>query len=345
MQVYDIAANPALPTLLAQVADPLAASGVALDDGRAFVTEGIGGLWIVDVSRAQPQVLGHRELPGYAAGGCRRRRPRLRRRGNRRGARGGHLGPPAPDLVTTVDTPGMAMDVAVEGDVAVVAEGSRGVRVFDLGEPLRPRDVAFVAVRGDVWDATLADGLAFVTANAGGLRVIDVADPAQPRTAGRLVQPYPYRSVALGAPGYAYLAGTGPGMSVVRYTVGVSPTGTSEPAGADGDGDAALRRHADIHGLGHTGGQRDRGPVGTTDTAAADRDPDGRPGDAAHLSPAVAVPMTRPGGIRSAPACSPRTRRQAGSAGVLGAPFDAAFRGRIRRRCGAGRPVPTGVLT
>ncbi len=87
-------------------------------------------------------------------------------------------GPPTSSLPGA----GTARSVAVVGEVAYVAAGPGGLRLFDLSEPTLPERASldgFVVEIGDAVDDDVIGFLAFV-ATTDGLAVIDVTDPLAP---------------------------------------------------------------------------------------------------------------------------------------------------------------------
>ena len=61
--------------------------------------------------------------------------------------------------------------------VAVMSSPSRseGLRVVDLRDAGRPRELARIALPGEAWDVVVVDGFAFVAAGSAGLVVVDLA--------------------------------------------------------------------------------------------------------------------------------------------------------------------------
>jgi hypothetical protein len=56
--------------------------------------------------------------------------------------------PSSPREVGAYDTPGSAVDVAVSGSYAYVADGGAGLRVIDVSNPSSPREVGFYDTPG-----------------------------------------------------------------------------------------------------------------------------------------------------------------------------------------------------
>jgi len=89
--------------------------------------------------------------------------------------------PAAPTVVGYVDTPGWAQDVAVMGQLALVADGLAGLQVIDVSDPRQPRRLGELATGGNAVAVAVADSRVLVAAQQGGLVLVDVTDPGQPR--------------------------------------------------------------------------------------------------------------------------------------------------------------------
>ncbi|HRA21898.1 MAG TPA: hypothetical protein PLZ56_15740, partial [Anaerolineae bacterium] len=72
-------------------------------------------------------------------------------------------------------------DIALSGDLAVVAAGNAGLWLLDLADPRRPRAVGSLATPGVARGVAVDGDLAYVAAGDAGLLVVDIARPAQPR--------------------------------------------------------------------------------------------------------------------------------------------------------------------
>ncbi len=127
------------------------AKGIAVRDGWAYVADDEMGLCVLDV----------REL---VLGSVR--------------------------VVAWCDSPGNAMEVALEGDHAFVADGSRGLAVFGIDGGETPRLVASLNLSGFNRAIAVRDGLAVLAAAAGGVHFVDVSRPEQPRFLGTIITSY-----------------------------------------------------------------------------------------------------------------------------------------------------------
>ncbi len=86
-----------------------------------------------------------------------------------------------PETLGNCDTPGDSLAVAVDGNLAFVADWGTGVRIIDVTEPTAPTEIAWFDTPGEAADvAPTADRLA-VADRHGGLMLVDVSSPAMPQ--------------------------------------------------------------------------------------------------------------------------------------------------------------------
>ena len=83
--------------------------------------------------------------------------------------------------LATLDTPGYAQSVAVEGRRAYVADGDAGLLIVDVSHPESPTPLGRLALPGFAWDVAVEGSHAFVAGGSSGVHVIDVGDPRNPR--------------------------------------------------------------------------------------------------------------------------------------------------------------------
>ncbi len=74
-----------------------------------------------------------------------------------------------------LDTPDLAIGVAVSGGLAYVADRSSGLRVIDVSAPANPVELGFLDTPGFANGVAVSGGVAYVAAHFSGLRVIDVS--------------------------------------------------------------------------------------------------------------------------------------------------------------------------
>ena len=90
----------------------------------------------------------------------------------------------------SVDTPGHALDVAVEGDHAYAADGTMGLQIFDITIPDSPVFTGGIDLPAYSRAIVVRDGLAFIAAATGGVHIVDVNDPFDPVYAGNVPTGY-----------------------------------------------------------------------------------------------------------------------------------------------------------
>jgi hypothetical protein len=104
--------------------------------------------------------------------------------------------PDSPALVGSLETPGYAWDVWVNGRFAYVADFNEGLTVVDVSSPSDPRYVTTVTWARHYQSAEIVRGegtIAYVAAADHGLIIIDVSDPLHPIVAAK------YRPARIGA--------------------------------------------------------------------------------------------------------------------------------------------------
>ena len=135
--------------------------------------------------------------------------------------------PGEPEMLGSLDTPGLAHDVRIVDDMALIADGPAGLYVLDVTDPRDPRfaahvdtpdealgvatyegyvyvadgesglrvidieaeaEVGFADTPGMAWDVMIHEGYAYVSDRPGGLRIFDLSNPRSPREVNALLQ-------------------------------------------------------------------------------------------------------------------------------------------------------------
>ncbi|MCB0159270.1 MAG: hypothetical protein KDD83_14130, partial [Caldilineaceae bacterium] len=157
--------------------------GVFVADGRVYMTVALSdyldsALIMLDVADASsPEKLASVVIPDIAW--------RLQVRNNLVYVAGDGSGlhiyavtsAPGLELRATVDTLGEVYDVALAGEAAFLADGTRGITVYDVGDPQAPAYVNRLAMPSTVTAVQILTDQAFVTDADSGLHVVDVGDP------------------------------------------------------------------------------------------------------------------------------------------------------------------------
>jgi hypothetical protein len=95
----------------------------------------------------------------------------------------------APTALGSVEIPGYANNVDVNGSFAYVAAGSHGLIVVDASNPASPTIVGAVDTPGNADDVRVVGNLAYVADGPSGLEIVDVTNPTQPRIVGSVDTP------------------------------------------------------------------------------------------------------------------------------------------------------------
>jgi hypothetical protein len=118
-----------------------------------------------------------------------------------------------PTRLSTLDTPGEAIDVAVGGSLAVIADDP-DIAVADVSDPQSPSLLAVLPDLSGARAVALADTVAYVAAGMFGLLAVDVSDPSSPVILASVRTPYYTSDVALSGH-YAYVTDRAYGLFVV----------------------------------------------------------------------------------------------------------------------------------
>ena len=85
--------------------------------------------------------------------------------------------------IATYDTPDIAFDVAVSGDLAFVADNGTGLLVIDITNPAGPTLVGACDTPADAYSVATSGDLAIV-GDDDGITVIDITNPTNPTILG-----------------------------------------------------------------------------------------------------------------------------------------------------------------
>jgi CSLREA domain-containing protein len=122
--------------------------------------------------------------------------------------------PPGQALVAlgSADTPGSATEIAVVDGIAYVADGSAGLRLYDVSDPAAPALLGSLDTDA-AGDVAVVGNRAFVADGSSGLRVVDVSDPSSPREITGLGATGPAHQVEI-EDGLVYVLDAGFGLRV-----------------------------------------------------------------------------------------------------------------------------------
>ena len=240
MRVVDVS-NPASPTFLGAVSIPGSITrSIAMSGSLAYIGAGAAGLQVVDVSdplqprrlnEISPMVNIHvrfvtvfGEVAYYTDVSDDYNELSA-------GFRIADVSNPSSPVLASLDTPGFATAIAIDGTTAYVADGSSGVQIIDVTDSESP------LIRGGLDTPGLAKGIsldgdyAYIADYEAGLQIVDISNPAAPVLAGSADTPGLAFDVEV-RNGFAYVADGG--MQVIDVTDPTSPellTGVAVPGG------------------------------------------------------------------------------------------------------------------
>ncbi len=115
-----------------------------------------------------------------------------------------------------------ALDVAVQGDHAFVANYTYGLQVIDISAPGSLAVIGSIDTPGAAYSVVIDGNYAYVADYTSGLQVIDISTPGSPSIAGSVDTPGYAKCVAV-SPGYAYMADGNLGLQIIDIGVPGSP--------------------------------------------------------------------------------------------------------------------------
>jgi len=133
--------------------------------------------------------------------------------------------PAAPFEVAVFETPGDCLGVAVEGGLAVVADGHAGVHLVDVSDPVNPALISTIDTAGLATDVLLDadESVVYVADRLNGLLAIDVVEPSLPIITAMIgMQGAAYDLARNGDS--LYIARDGSGLALADLAVPTMPT-------------------------------------------------------------------------------------------------------------------------
>lgn len=124
-----------------------------------------------------------------------------------------------PIPVAAINTPGYAYDVAVQGNIAFVADGNALIAI-NVGDPSAPAIIGSQSLPG-AFDVALLGTRAFVAQGNSGLGIVDISNPASLSLLSQFDTTSTVDGIAIGGR-YAYLA-TNVGLQIVDITDPIAP--------------------------------------------------------------------------------------------------------------------------
>jgi uncharacterized repeat protein (TIGR02543 family) len=129
----------------------------------------------------------------------------------------------APAAVGHYDTPHYALEVAITGTHAYVADDDAGLRIIDVVNPTAPTERGFYDTPGSARDVSVQGRYAYLADWFDGLRVIDISNPMTPTQVGAYDTPWAVDGVAV-VGDYAYVADGFTGLGVIDISEPTTPT-------------------------------------------------------------------------------------------------------------------------
>ncbi len=194
---------------------------VAISDPYAYVAARAEGLLVLDISDpTSPSLVGQAHTSGLAVRVA--LAPPYAYLANDTGLLVVSIDDPTqPQQLTQVSTT-KAESVALEGNHAYLADGSGGLRVFDLQHPEVPELIATFGLSGYAKDIAVSGGIAYVACGPVGVNIVDVRIPESPQLLGTFISGGVVSGVAvLGI--YAYLTDQTQGLRIVNVQDPANP--------------------------------------------------------------------------------------------------------------------------
>lgn len=112
------------------------------------------------------------------------------------------------------DTPGDAVHVAVEGNLAYVADGNSGLRIIDATDPDELSLAGFCDTPGYAGYVAVSGSYTYIADGESGLQVIDATNPQNPILVGWCDTPSDASSIAISG-NHAYVADGDSGLQII----------------------------------------------------------------------------------------------------------------------------------
>jgi len=179
LRILDIS-DPGHPTQVGAIATYYDATDVVVSGDYAFVAEHYNDLRVIDVSDPMnPDALWHGWTNGETEA--------IYLQGDRiytADQNAVHIydvtNPGEPVMLGTYDTPGYATDVAVQGNMAAVADWHEGWLLLDVSDPAAPSEWSAMATGDYCHSVALMGDHAYVGIQGQGIEIYDVSSPGSP---------------------------------------------------------------------------------------------------------------------------------------------------------------------
>lgn len=126
------------------------------------------------------------------------------------------------DLVGQINTPGTALQAAIHGTYAYLADGTSGLRIIDISNPNSPIEVGFCNTPGFAYSICIKGNYAYIAAGGSGLRIIDISSTSNPTEVGYYQTPDAAFDVTVEG-NYAYVAAYISGLRIIDISNPYNP--------------------------------------------------------------------------------------------------------------------------
>ncbi len=133
----------------------------------------------------------------------------------------------APTEVKVVDTPGQALDIAIDGNYAYIADNSGGLCIMDISTPSNPTISGSYNLINHAEGVAVQGNYAYVADGINGLYMFDISDKSKPRLINYQDTPGEALKVAVSG-NFAYVADASSGLQIINIsdTVNLPIVGT-----------------------------------------------------------------------------------------------------------------------
>ena len=136
--------------------------------------------------------------------------------------------PESPTIIGSIDTPDYANGLALQNDVAFIADRWGGIIIVDCSTPSSPQLIATVSVPGDAHDISIEGSLAYVADWGNGLTILDIHEPEFTTQIGTIDIPIGVVAGVDVAGGFAYTACWTGGLAIVDVSSPTDPVLVSD---------------------------------------------------------------------------------------------------------------------
>ncbi|MEW6009456.1 MAG: polymorphic toxin-type HINT domain-containing protein [Candidatus Omnitrophota bacterium] len=120
-------------------------------------------------------------------------------------------------------TLGSVDDIHISGNFAYLAEGTSGLEIFDISNPIKPRKVGYIDTPGEANGVFTVGNLAFIADGTSGLKVVDVSTPRTPTFVGLGVDTANIAMDVFVNGNYAYVSEWQSGLLIINISNPNSP--------------------------------------------------------------------------------------------------------------------------